>query len=337
MRIVKANLLLWMLLSGGTARGVTIETVYVGNKDNVGEWSGESYGGFGANRVCGAVNYNYRIGKYEVTTGQYTEFLNAKATLGDPYSLYSTSMQDYITGYACHIRRTGSGTESSPYVYSVQSSYANLPVNFVGHWGAMRFVNWLHNGQGNGSTETGAYTLNGYTGSDGRWISRNERARWVLPTEDEWYKAAYYDPNKPDGAGYWDYATRSNTAPGQDMADVSGNNANYTPSPSPDCATVVGEFQNSASAYGTYDQNGNVFEMTETAFTQGECARVMRGGAYNLYAYHLTASGRYYLNNPSPFGLSYVGFRVAYIPEPSNIAMLAIGFAGILFWYWCKR
>ena len=53
------------------------------------------------------------------------------------------------------------------------------------------------------------------------------------------------------------------------MADASGNNANYytAPVPTPSIrgkyTTVVGEFQNSDSPYGTFDQGGNVWEWNE--------------------------------------------------------------------------
>ena len=66
------------------AQAVTIETVPVGNLGNTGQWSGESYGGWGPNRVCGAVDYAYHVGKYEVTAGQYCEFLNAVAPTSTP-------------------------------------------------------------------------------------------------------------------------------------------------------------------------------------------------------------------------------------------------------------
>ena len=60
---------------------------------------------------------------------------------------------------------------------------AYLPVTYIGFLEAARFANWLHNGQGNGSTETGAYDI-----SDG--IKRQPDARYWIPTENEWYKAA---------------------------------------------------------------------------------------------------------------------------------------------------
>jgi hypothetical protein len=85
----------------------------------------------------------------------------------------------------------------NPYEYTVASSHVNRPVNLVSYWDACRFANWLHNGQptgaqGPGTTETGAYTLNGYNGVDGRTIQRNADWKWAITSEDEWYKAAYH-------------------------------------------------------------------------------------------------------------------------------------------------
>src|SRR5262245_19163077 len=75
------------------AGGVVVETVTVGNAGNSGEMSGSSvimFGngtGVGLPRRCGAVNYVYEIGKYEITEQQYVDFLNAVAAY-DTYGLY---------------------------------------------------------------------------------------------------------------------------------------------------------------------------------------------------------------------------------------------------------
>ena len=96
---------------------VNIETVPVGNTGNTGELSGAGAGGYGPDRICGAVGYEYRIGKYEVTAGQYTTFLNAVAVT-DTYGLYNTSM--WSSTYGCKIQRTDTG---SGYSYSVASDW----------------------------------------------------------------------------------------------------------------------------------------------------------------------------------------------------------------------
>ena len=114
----------------------------------------------------GAVNYIYQIGKYEVTTAQYCQFLNAVAA-ADSYGLYSTNMANpastgpWYHGVGCGILRSGS---SGSYTYSVVSGRENYPVNYVPWVSAIRFCNWLQNGQptgleGPGTTETGAYAL----------------------------------------------------------------------------------------------------------------------------------------------------------------------------------
>ncbi|UCD27341.1 MAG: SUMF1/EgtB/PvdO family nonheme iron enzyme, partial [Planctomycetota bacterium] len=121
---------------------VSIETVPVGNPGNTGELSGESIpGGYGPDRICGAVDYEYHIGKYEVTAGQYTAFLNAVADT-DTYGLYNSEM--WSSDYGCKIRQFGA---EGSYTYSVTLDWCNRPVNLVSWGDAARFANWLHNGQ----------------------------------------------------------------------------------------------------------------------------------------------------------------------------------------------
>ena len=165
------------LASGVLQAEVTIETVPVGNTANIGELSGSGVpaGGMGPYRTCGAVDYEYRIGKYEITVGQYSAFLNAVAKT-DTYGLYNTQMWD--ADQPCGIQRTG---DSGGYQYTVASGFVNRPVTWVSYWDSLRFANWLNNGQLSGpqdatTTEDGAYTLNGYNGSAGR---RGLHAQWV--------------------------------------------------------------------------------------------------------------------------------------------------------------
>ena len=277
----------------------------------------------------GAVDYIYSIGKYEVTAGQYTQFLNRVGGV-DTYGLYNPDMSD--TSYGNGITRSGGGTIGNPYTYSVALLFVNRPVGSVSFWDSCRFVNWLQNGQpagaqGPGTTETGVYTLNGYTGTDGRTIQRNAGWTWALPNEDEWYKAAYYKGGSTN-AGYWDYPTSSNAQPGRDMADVSGNNANYHgnsgpfPIDPPRYYTVVGEFQNSDSPYGTFDQGGNVSEWSETIYD--DTLRRHRGGSAGDDAPAQLHAQGWAQTTPS---VEYcgIGFRVVQIPEPATLGLLALG------------
>ena len=317
------------------AQAVTIATVPVGDPGNAGELSGAGAGGLGPDRICGSVGYNYNIGKYEVTAGQYTDFLN-KVARTDTYGLYNTDMDTPVYSYGCNIKRTGS---SGSYVYSVASDWANRPVNYVSYWDSCRFANWLSNGQGAGSTETGAYTLGGYTGQDGGTIQRNANWKWAVTSEDEWYKAAYYKGGGTT-AGYWDYPTQSNTAPSNVLGNPTdpGNNATYYNNGytigSPYYRTEVGAHENSDSAYATFDQGGNVCEWNEAIVYEGSnyAYRGLRGGSFYGYIHSLQASDRSSGYGYDPSNEHYsVGFRVSQVvPEPSSIMALAAGLISLL-------
>jgi len=326
-RAAVAALVCVSLVSAASA-AVTIETVPVGNTGNTGEWSGATYGGSGLDRICGAVDYQFNIGKYEVTAGQYTAFLNAVAGV-DTYGLYNTLMQ---YAYGCNIQRTDTG---SGYSYSVAADWADRPVNYVSFWDACRFANWLHNGQptgtqGAGTTETGAYTLNGYNGFDGRTIQRNDDWTWAVTSEDEWYKAAYHK-NDGDTGNYFDYPTASDSVPSNDLTTPDGgNNANFSDGGytigSPFYRTSVGEFELSESPYDTFDQGGNVWEWNE-AIIPGSY-RGLRGGSFVYDDHSLHAAFR---GSTDPTGeIGNVGFRVSAVPEPATMSLLALGGLGML-------
>ena len=173
--------------------------------------------------LYGAEAYAYQIGKYEVTNAQYTEFLNAVDPSGaNANGIYNSNMGSNARG---GISFNGAAANGSK--YSIRTSMGDKPVNYVSWYDAARFSNWLHNGQGSGSTETGAYTLNGNTGI----ITKNVSAAAWLPSEDEWYKAAYYDPTAgagaDDGDNYWTYATQSDSAPTVAPADATGYVSNF--------------------------------------------------------------------------------------------------------------
>jgi formylglycine-generating enzyme required for sulfatase activity len=304
------------------AAAVLIDTVAVRNAGNASDTTG-----------YGAVAYNYRMGTYEVTNDQYAEFLNAKAA-SDPRSLYDTFMASQPLG---GIVRSGS---SGSYSYSVKPDMGNKPVIYVRWSSAVQFVNWLHNGQGTGDTLTGAYTL-----AQPNPATRNVGATWVLPTENEWYKAAYYDPTLAGGSGgYWNYATRNNfdpivaTADGVgDISNPGANVSNYLSGADwngqdGNLTTVGSAGALSDSFYGTFDQSGNASEWTETLSNGLIRSRILRGGAWGSEAIDLSRDYGQGVPESLP-GLIFTGFRVAYItvPEPSSLLLAVLG-CGLLCW-----
>lgn len=137
----------------------------------------------------GAIPYEYWIGRFEVTNAQYTEFLNAVAAT-DTNGLYDAKLSDVNAPNFGGIVRSG---VSGDFVYAVIPGRENKPVHPVPFLAAIRFANWLHNGQPIGpqsdpTTEDGAYKLPPLVN-----LIRSKDARVFLPREDEWYKAAFYD------------------------------------------------------------------------------------------------------------------------------------------------
>jgi len=313
-RIKKASVLASAILalSDISFGHVTITTSQVGNPGNAADADG-----------FGSVGYVYSIGTYDVTASQYCAFLNAVAA-NDVFGAYSPSMAGTTAGNPGIVQ---SGSDGS-YTYSVIDGRGNYPVTDVDFWNTTRFANWLDNGQPNGpegagTTETGTYdllattmdaqleagTINknnfGSSQQDNNSVVRSSSAVWAITSENEWYKAAYYDPKLNSGAGgYYFFPIQSNDASNSEM---NTDGADTTP---------VGSYPY-PSYYGTYDQGGNVYQWNET-ITNGYNVRGMRGGDF-------ANGGDYGRANSSestyiqPF-VSYntVGFRVSYL-GPQNL------------------
>jgi formylglycine-generating enzyme required for sulfatase activity len=196
--------------------------------------------------------------------------------------------------------------------------------------------------QGSATTENGAYDLTNVVA--GTLPVRNtvnpstgKPPTFFLPTENEWYKAAYYDQSlQQSSGGYFRFATRSNATPGNVIGDVA-NQVNYifstgamtvTQEPTIEATqnylTNVGAMRSSESWYGTFDQNGNVWELTESAGMTGG-AVILRGGGWTSFASYLESG--YRLGAQSTTAASNAGFRLAaasVAAEPVTVDLVTV-------------
>ncbi len=351
--IVRSMLAAALAAAAVTAQADTVNMtmVTVGDPGNVADTNQHS----GGDNPTGEVDYIYQIGKYDVTNNQYATFLNAVATSGDPYGLWNSSMQSDANG---GIDCTGSG----PYTYAVKVGQGNQPVVDVSFYDAVRFVNWLSNGQptapeGNGTTETGTYLITNGGNNSGTvaipsaaqravWAASNTGVQWLLPSENEWYKAAYYVGGGTN-AGYWTYPTCSNTAPISQAPPGGTNSANFdgvgtgfaftgssTYSATFDYLTDVGAYSDTVSPYGAYDMGGDVWQWNEADINGDGSTRGIRGGSFDNDAVRLASTYDTDIGYAAD-EFDDTGFRVASVgtvPEPASIALLLAGAVALGAW-----
>ncbi|MHC4138127.1 MAG: formylglycine-generating enzyme family protein [Planctomycetota bacterium] len=295
------------VIASAASATVTIDWVTVGDAGNACEV--RSQGCFGA------VPDTYRIGKYEVTNAQYAEFLNA-AVDADPYGLYQAEMANHSG-----ITRSGS---SGSYSHSTVAGPEDKPVVYVDFYDKLRFTSWLNNGQGGGDTETGAYTLLGGTAwpSNGLTVTRNASTTIFWTSEDEWYKAAYYDGVSTNCDPY-PFADGFSGVVCEGPAGTTTHSANCANAVNTSYATDVGAYTTSPSDYGTVDQGGNLWEWNEAIIsgslrgTRSGSADGGRGGLVSEFRLSFLPSEWF----------NEVGLRVASVPESFTTLLRASGLA----------
>jgi formylglycine-generating enzyme required for sulfatase activity len=245
---------------------------------------------------CGAVAYEYRISDHEVTIAEF--------------------------------QASGAGNDNEDYWNEgIRTVGGNAPASNVSWYEATKYCNWLTSGD----VYSGAYLYDDsgiFLGVDRDMAVATYGTVYVLPTDDEWYKAAFYTGNENS---LWSlYANGTDIVPIHGTSDGWNyeNDDGYA-NGSPNYVWVVGfggKEQNS-----TYDMMGNVWEWTESAYDgildNLSEVRAIRGGSYE------TGEGSLDAESPgagNPLFESYgtLGFRVVMIPEPSTILLFGLGGIG---------
>jgi len=280
---------------GTGANQFSIDFRTIGNAGNAADTTG-----------YGSVGYTYRIGTYDISQNQID-----KAT--------TSGMQNVVAGY-------WSGDQ---------------PAASMSWYESAAFVNWLNVTKGfqpaynltwSGSTWSMALWTVTDSGYDANNKYRNSLAKYFLPSENEFYKAAY---GKSDGSGYYLYPTASDTA---STPVASGTAAGTAVCGNQSASSSVYQ-AGGLSSYGTMGQGGNVWQWEETAEdgvnNSSKEAHGIRGGVYSLSSLYFSSSYRYPYNLPPDYEFFAIGFRVASvdiasIPEPSTYALFGIGAIGML-------
>jgi len=269
---------------GSGSNTFSLNFVTIGNPGNTNDTTG-----------YGKVAYTYQMGTYTISQNQ----VNAAASNG----LLGMPTGDWI---------------------------GDQPATSITWYQAAAFVNWLNTNQGytpaynltysNGSYSMALWPTNQGWTNGGTNLFRNANCVYFLPSENEWYKAAYYDPNKNSGSGgYWTYP-EAITIPIAVISGSAAGTAVFTGNGiAPSFPASVYQ-AGGLSAYGTMGQGGNVWQWGETSVTGINTdpinKRVARGGNWGSSARSLLntdiGNSRYGLGYPNSTN-SYLGFRVARI------------------------
>ena len=260
----------------------------------------------------GIVSNDYRMGVYEITNDQWNKFkaeLSPVAVTGDPSEAYD--LDPTWTG-------------------------ANVPTNRVSWYEAAQFVNWLNTSTGHqaaykftGTQGTSGYALDTWSTAEadgGTNLYRHKDAVYYMPTEDEWYKAAYWNGTA--------IQTYSNASAGDLVSDSGYPDPakwNYYPSVGSEPWDVGSGVQ---ELNGTFDMMGNVTEWVESPYSDTnygtDSDRGRLGGSYGSTGYGGILESSTRGSSAPDRERDNVGFRVASVPEPCSLGLLALGGLAVL-------
>lgn len=228
-------------------------------------------------RSVGSVGYTYRIARTETTSAQWAEFL--------------TAYYPYLTDSVFSPGTTGNWVNlpNAAGVFTVPQEYAQFPSSSSWYLAA-RYCNWLHNDKrtDRAAFETGAYDVSTVPINQSdvpilEQATRSPGARFWIPSQDEWIKAAYYDPNRFGAGlgGYWNFLNASDAPPVPGLPGEPGATSNVGP---PELGFIermapIASYPDARSAWGLFDTSGNEKEWLETLSFPGLSRFRLVGGS----------------------------------------------------------
>jgi formylglycine-generating enzyme required for sulfatase activity len=236
----------------------------------------------------------YWIGKYEVTRGEYHQFMQAGGYTNPAYwssAGWSWRVSHSRTEPHCwpaltcfHHGPTGCDKTTCSYAFTQTESH---PVVGVSYYESEAFCNWA----------------GGHLATEAQW---EKAARWNGSA------APPYQPRTYPWGDTWD-AEKCNTY--YDHNPAGGGYARYQTAP-------VGSYPTGMSPYGLHDMAGNAWEWVQDWYTSypGSSSpfdytgsyRVIRGGSWgNYYVTNYRCASRDYYLHPSSYQWSNLGFRLA--------------------------
>ncbi|MBK9188659.1 MAG: SUMF1/EgtB/PvdO family nonheme iron enzyme [Phycisphaerales bacterium] len=283
----------------------------------------------------GSVSYEYRIGKYEITTAQWMEYENTfKGVPWGQEPRFTHWSGPYRWGVVSDPNYHGPGWR---YMLNPTNPNAGMQPVFGISWReAAIYCNWLHNGKSSdpASLLTGAYDTttwgNNPDGSFTDALTHLPGARYWIPTFDEQLKAFHYDPDRhgPGQGGWWlnknrrdDYGIPGPPGVGQTSAGW------LDPIFEGELEIPLGAYPDQTSPWGLFDTSGGAKEWSE-----GWAPQIGAPGERFLFGHPAGPQGPddniYYVSSydPGSRGL-FEGLRIASsVPSPG---------AGVLIVYFC--
>jgi len=274
----------------------------------------------------GSVDYEYRIGRLEITTQQWLGFVNAMLTSGEINDQFFAV--PFYWGAEVDPNYNGPGQK-----FRLQSENPNagmLPVQSIDWYSAAYFCNWLHNGQPDSFADikSGAYDSSTWRiDSQGQLSIADPHlpdAKYWIPTFDEWQKAAYYDPEKDGDGGWWHYPNSSDTLQIPGIPGLGETSAGLDIGAGAAFEIPLGSYPDQQSPWGLLDVSGGASEWTEDYLRPNLTTFRVIGGSRagsQFYAEYDPAWGAD-VSRPTVFS---AGFRIASsVPTPSTALTLAL-------------